>query len=65
MDWEKHGKRDDRKPRRVPVPVSKELDKLMTMFRDKYPDSRFSDTKILGTMVEAGFRLWIAQNGKA
>lgn len=61
LDWTKYGKVDT-KNRRVAVPVSNEMEKLMDIFRQAYPDRRFSDTKIIGTFVEAGARLWVTQN---
>lgn len=63
-NWDKHGKKEQ-KNRRIAVPVSPEMDKLIAIFRDAYPDRKFSDTKVIGTFVEAGAKLWVAQMKQA
>ena len=64
IDWSKYGKRDTDN-RRIAIPVSLEMEKLIQMFKDSYGDRKFSDTKVIGTFVEAGARLWIAQRKSA
>lgn len=59
-NWDKYGKKDQ-KNRRVAVPVSPEMEKLIAIFKDAYPNRKFSDTKVIGTFVEAGAKLWVAQ----
>lgn len=60
IEWEKYGKKDNDN-RRIAIPVSTEMEKLINMFKQAYPDRTFSDTKVIGTFVEAGARLWVAQ----
>lgn len=63
-EWSKYGKKENQN-RRIAVPVSGEMEKLIAIFKDAYPDRKFSDTKVIGTFVEAGAKLWVAQMRQA
>lgn len=58
FNWTKHG-RVEKETRRIAIPVSTEMEKLLEVFRSAYPDVKFSDAKIIGTFVEAGARSWV------
>jgi len=49
------------KARRLSVPVNDKLQKAINAFKDKYPQHSYSDTAVLTTMIQAGFKLWAAQ----
>jgi len=49
------------KMRRLSVPVSEKLQKAINAFKSKYPAHKYSDTAVLTTMIQAGFKLWAAQ----
>lgn len=57
FDWKKNARADD-EIKRIAVPVSPEMRKVLSLFRSHYPDVKLSDTKILSTFIEAGVRLW-------
>lgn len=46
------------KPRRIPITVTPELQKVIDLFMSTYPDHRFSEAAVLRTFVEAGVREW-------
>lgn len=64
MDWTKHAKAQapivtDLQPKRIPVTVSVEMQKVMKHFREQHPSSEFSETGILATFLEAGVRAYL------
>lgn len=64
MKWTKHGTQvqpedlNKTKTIRKAVPVSPELQKAIELFKRTYPDTKFSDTDVIKTMIEAGFKQW-------
>ena len=59
-EWTKHSRK---KPtRRIAIPVSDNLEKAIDAFQAFYPEQHFSDTRVLVTMIEAGFRQWVKDN---
>lgn len=65
MDWDKHGKSENPSgrpsKRRVAVPVTPQLEKLIDMFKQMYPGRNFSDAAVLKTFIEAGAKVWYNQ----
>lgn len=65
MDWDKHGTTEGQSKssgkRRIAVPVTPQLEKLMDMFKSKYPGRKFSDAGVLKTFIEAGAKVWYSQ----
>jgi len=64
MEWDKHGVQPDEDPtqaRRLAVPITPQLDQAIQTFKDTYAPRKFSDTAVLKTMIEAGFRVWYSQ----
>lgn len=57
-EWDKYGK-VEKDNRRIAIPVSPEMEKLIALFKNAYPDRKFSDAKVIGTFVEAGARAWV------
>jgi hypothetical protein len=49
------------KPRRLSVPINVNLQNAINAFKATYPQHNYSDTAVLTTMIQAGFRLWSAQ----
>lgn len=49
------------KPRRLSVPINARLQGAIDAFKAKYPNHKYSDTAVLTTMIQAGFKLWAAQ----
>ena len=67
MDWDKHGRdlnNSPNKKRRVAVPVTPQLNKLIELFRDTYPQNTFSDAAVLKTFIEAGAKVWYNQTNQ-
>lgn len=64
IDWTKHGRATKlqsstgKSDRRLAIPVTPELDRIIRMFRDTYPQRTFSDTAIIKSFIEAGIRVW-------
>lgn len=66
IDWSRHGTDPSAKPqgagpRRLAVPVSEQLQKLIVIFKESYPDKKFSDTDVLKTFIESGAKTWYTQ----
>lgn len=66
IDWSKHAKKKS-KPvidRRLSLPVTKELQKVIEFFRSRNPELEFSDTAILMTFIEAGVKTYAMELSK-
>ena len=64
MDWTKHAKvskvrAEPTKPRRVPVTVTVEMQKVIEHFKSQNSSLDFTDTGVLMTFLEAGVRLYL------
>ena len=64
MDWTKHAKvskvrAEPTKPRRVPVTVTVEMQKVIEHFKTQNSSLDFTDTGVLMTFLEAGVRLYL------
>lgn len=53
-----------KKVRRLSVPVSDNLQNAIAAYKTKYPDHSYTDTAVLVTMIDAGFKLWGATEMK-
>lgn len=61
MDWEKNGtKNKAAKKRRIAIPMTEELERAILVFKKVHPDVK-TDTAVLETVIEAGFRVWGAE----
>lgn len=60
MDWNKYGSSKTSKVRRVPVTVGEGLEQAIAVFKQYHPDVK-SDSSVLLTMAEAGFKVWGAE----
>lgn len=56
MEWSKHSKGSST-TKRVAVPVSVELRAAIDLFK-QIEDGDYTDSAVLQTMIEAGFRMW-------
>lgn len=68
MDWTKNGRKKEpssQAKRRLSIPVSPEMQKLIALFKAEYPSVSYSDTAVLSTFIEAGARTWYAQKQRA
>lgn len=48
------------KPRRLSVPVTVNLQKVIDAFKSNYPGIDYKDTAVLSTFIEAGAKVWAA-----
>lgn len=67
IDWSKHAKKKSKPAidRRLSLPVTKELQKVIDFFRSRNPELEFSDTAILMTFIEAGVKTFAMELSKA
>ena len=67
IDWSKHAKKKSKLviDRRLSLPVSKELQKVIDFFRSRNSELEFSDTAILMTFIEAGVKTFAMELSKA
>lgn len=56
MDWKKHAKGNNG-VRRIAIPVNAELAQAIELFK-QLEGADFTDSAVLQTMVEAGFKQW-------
>ena len=63
MDWSKHAKKKSKPTidRRLSLPITVDLQRVIDFFKNKNPDLEFSDTAVLMTFIEAGMRSYIAE----
>ena len=61
MDWSKHAKKKSKPQveRRLSLPVSGDLEKVITFFKSRNPEFDFSDTAVLMTLIEAGVKAFV------
>lgn len=62
MDWSRHAKGSSSN-KRVAVPVNAELRQAIDLFK-KIEDGEFTDSAVLQTMIEAGFKQWGAEKAR-
>jgi hypothetical protein len=60
--WDNLGKRIDVKSRRLAIEITPDMQDVIVMFKDKYPNLKFSDSKVIKTFIKAGVMLWVSQN---
>ena len=58
MDWAKHAKKKSKSKvdRRLSIPISTDLQKVIDFFKARNPDLEFSDSAVLMTFLEAGIK---------
>ena len=60
--WDNLGRRTDLKPRRLAIEITPDMENVIELFKSKYPNLKFTDTKVLKTFIKAGVMLWASQN---
>ena len=66
MNWAKHAKKKTKpmNERRLSLPISVELEKVIAFFKSKNPEFEFSDSAVLMTFIEAGIKIYVIEMSK-